>query len=400
VELTATHCDKYSEVLLWALNTARSGRFKKNDIVLIRFDRAALKLAEILQAKLLERGIHVIPRMMLTPAMEHNFFKIANTRQLIFQPPGDEELMKHLNGSIFLHAPDSLTHLKQIDPQKIGRTLVARKPLREILEQREEQGVFGWTLCTYPTLELARQANLSPERYARQIITACYLDKKDPVAEWKNIFKQAAVIKKWLNSLDVSYYYVQSENMALKITPGRNRKWIGVSGHNIPSFEIFLSPDWRGTEGLYYANQPSFRSGNYVEDVRLTFQKGKVIKVSAQMGEKFITSQLVMDRGADKVGEFSLTDKRFSRINTYMADTLFDENYGGRHGNCHIALGASYSDTFDGNPAYLTKQKKKELGFNDSALHWDLVNTEKKIVTAHLKSGKELIIYRNGMFAY
>ncbi|MBN1635103.1 MAG: aminopeptidase, partial [Deltaproteobacteria bacterium] len=114
----------------------------------------------------------------------------------------------------------------------------------------------------------------------------------------------------------------------------------------------------------------------------------------------FLRKQIAMDKGANKVGEFSLTDKRFSRISTFMANTLFDENYGGKNGNCHLALGASYSDTYAGNPAELTKDNKKELGFNDSALHWDLVNTEAKQVTARLESGKILTIYENGKFAY
>jgi aminopeptidase len=125
-----------------------------------------------------------------------------------------------------------------------------------------------------------------------------------------------------------------------------------------------------------------------------------VKKVEAAKGEAFIVKQISMDKGAPRVGEFSLTDKRFSRIDRFMADTLFDENFGGRQGNCHIALGASYSDTFNGNPARLTKTLKENLGFNDSALHWDLVNTEKKTVTAHLKTGKNLVIYENGMFSF
>jgi aminopeptidase len=99
------------------------------------------------------------------------------------------------------------------------------------------------------------------------------------------------------------------------------------------------------------------------------------------------------------VGEFSLTDKRFSRINRFMANTLFDENFGGEYGNCHMALGASYADTYKGNPKELTREEKKRLGFNDSALHWDLVNTEKKRVVAHLASGKKKTIYENGEFA-
>ncbi|MRR08467.1 MAG: aminopeptidase, partial [Deltaproteobacteria bacterium] len=104
------------------------------------------------------------------------------------------------------------------------------------------------------------------------------------------------------------------------------------------------------------------------------------------------------DKGASRVGEFSLTDKRFSLIDRFMADTLFDENFGGSDGNCHLALGSSYSDTFSGNPARLTKEMKNRLGFNDSALHWDLVNTEEKTVTAHLENGREIVIYEKGVF--
>jgi aminopeptidase len=166
----------------------------------------------------------------------------------------------------------------------------------------------------------------------------------------------------------------------------------------VPSFEIFVSPDWRGTEGVYFANLPSFRSGNYVEDVRITFAKGRVVKIEARQGKEFVKKQLAMDKGACQIGEFSLTDKRFSRIDRFMAETLFDENFGGKEGNCHIALGSSYSDTYSGDPARLTQATKKELGFNDSALHWDLVNTEPKTVTAHLTDGKKVIIYDRGIF--
>jgi aminopeptidase len=122
--------------------------------------------------------------------------------------------------------------------------------------------------------------------------------------------------------------------------------------------------------------------------------------IQADKGERFVVNQLSMDPGAKRVGEFSLTDKRFSRINRFMANTLYDENYGGRYGNCHLAVGSSYSDTFDGNPGRLTPALKQKLGFNDSALHWDLVNTEKKTVVAHLTSGKRVILYENGLFRY
>jgi len=396
--LTSKQLEKYAEVLIWGLKTARTNRFKKNDIILVRFEPPAVRLAEILQAKILDLGMHPVMRTGLTFIMEKNLYEKSNNAQLTFQPPGEKEFFENLNGNIFLHAPESLTHLASVDSKKIGKALVARKYIREILEKREEMGAFGWTLCTYPTEELAKQAKLSLRSYTNQIIKACYLDKEDPVSEWKRIYIKAKRIKKWINGMEVEYYHVRSDNMDLKIKPGAQRQWIGISGHNIPSFELFISPDWRGTEGHYYANQPSFRSGNYVEGVRLDFQKGSARTIRANVGEEFVIKQLSMDKGANKVGEFSLTDRRFSRINRFMADTLFDENYGGRYGNCHIAVGMSYSDTYNGNPAELTKEMKNKLGFNDSALHWDLVNTENKTVDAYLASGQTIRIYEDGMF--
>lgn len=398
--LTDRQLDQYTDVLFWALSTARRGKFKKKDIVLIRYDFDAVKMAERLEGKILDMGMNPVLRLGLTSEMERIFFEKADNRQLVFQPPGEKELLEHLNGAIYLHAPASLTHLAHIDPKKIGKAAVARKPLRNILDQREERGVFGWTLCMLPTPALAKQAKLTERQYANQIIKACYLNSDDAVEEWKTIHKHAVGLKQWMNRMDVAYYHIESQSVDLKITPGHHRKWIGLSGHNIPSFEIFLSPDWRGTQGVYVANQPCFRSGNYVEGLRLEFKKGKVVKIDAEEGKDFAMKQVAMDKGACRVGEFSLTDKRFSKIDRFMAHTLFDENYGGRYGNCHIALGASYADTFDGKPAELTPDRKRKLGFNDSALHWDLVNTEKKTVTAHLTSGGKVVVYEKGMFQY
>ena len=68
-----------------------------------------------------------------------------------------------------LHGPTSLTHLADIDPKRIGKVAVAMKPLRDIMRKREEQGKLGWTLCSFPTDELARHAKLTLEQYTEQI---------------------------------------------------------------------------------------------------------------------------------------------------------------------------------------------------------------------------------------
>jgi aminopeptidase len=397
--LTVKQLERYADVLLWALQKARKGRLKKSELFLIRFNLPALKLAEILQAKLLQMGMNPILRMDMTPTMERTFFESANPRQLIWQTPGDKELYGKLNGSIFLHAPEAVTHLSHIDPKKIGQFTLARKYLRDIIERRENRGLFSWTLCLLPTAELAKHARMGVRAYTNQVVRACFLDHDAPLKQWQRIFINAQSIKKWLNGMRVQHYHIESPNIDLVVTPGARRKWIGISGHNIPSFELFISPDWRGTQGRYYADQPSYRSGNYVKGVTLDFKNGTVVGIAAQEGQDFIQKQVAMDQGAARLGEFSLTDKRFSKIDRFMANTLYDENFGGRFGNCHVALGSSYADTYDGDPSRLTKTRKAQLGFNDSALHWDLVNTEAKRVVAHLAGGRRITVYENGTFA-
>ncbi len=398
--LTETQLQRYADVLIWGLEQSRRNPLKKNGAILIRYDLPAVRLVEILFEKLLRMGLNPIQRASLTPLMETRFFETAVPKQLTFQPPGEEELYRHLAGAIHVLAPTSLTHLAHVAPKRIGQTVLARKPLRDILDAREAQGAFSWTLCLYPTAALAAHANLSPTDYTRQIVRACYLNRRNPVALWHDVYTKAGRIKTWLNRLRVKQFHIESANIDLIVTPGEKRQWIGLSGHNIPSFELFLSPDWRGTKGVYYADQPSYRNGNFVTGVRLEFTRGSAVGISAETGEAFVRQQLAMDRGASRIGEFSLTDKRFSKIDRYMADTLFDENFGGPNGNCHIAVGAAYADTYSGPPAELTRKKKQALGFNDSALHWDLVNTEKKKVTALLAGGGKKVIYENGVFTH
>ena len=397
--LSQRHLKRYTDVLLWGIRKARKGRYKKGDIVLVRYDLAGLPLAEQVYERILELGMHPVARMRSTSTMELAFFEKSTHQQITFMPPGEEELYREANGSVLIYAPDSLTHLSRTDPKKIGKAAAVYNRLRDIMQDRESGGDLSWTICVFPTDALARHAELDITAYEEQIIRACYLNRRDPTAQWQDIWKRAQRIKQWLNRLRVHQFHIESADTDLIVTPGQTRRWVGISGRNIPSFEIFLSPDWRGTEGVFYADQPSYRNGNRIAGVRLEFRKGRVYKATAEEGEAFLHSQLKMDRGAAQLGEFSLTDVRFSKINRFMANTLFDENFGGRYGNSHVALGSSYANTYTGAPEELTPERKEQLGFNDSALHWDLVNTGKKRVTALLTSGKKQTIYENGKFA-
>ncbi|MDD5655659.1 MAG: aminopeptidase [Elusimicrobia bacterium] len=392
--------DRYAEVMLWGLEAERKRPLRPYDTVVIRLNLDALPLAEAVHRKLVARRLNVVLRWQPSPAIERDFYALSDRRQRTSLAAGEKELCENCHGLIALNAPASLTHLKHVDPKRIGEAVLARKPLRDIWDRREERGLFSWTLCTYPTPELARNARLTLREYAAQIARACLLDAPDPVRAWKAIYRDCRRIKVWLGSLGIETLRVESARMDLDLALGRRRRFQGVSGSNIPSFEVFTSPDWRGTRGVYFANLPSFRSGNIVEGVRLEFKDGVAVKASARRGADFLRKMLGTDAGARRLGEFSLTDARFSRIDRFMADTLFDENFGGRHGNCHVAVGASYTDTFAGDPARLTKAARKSLGFNDSSIHWDLVNTEDKRVTARLRGGRTVTIYERGRFKY
>ena len=397
--LSKVELEKYADVMIWGLKTARPG-FKKYDTILVRCDLEGRELGEIINRKLVQAKYNVVFRFLPTPLLERDFYMYSDEAQRKFIAPGDKEFYCAANGNIYVHAPSSLTHLKGIDTKRQSEVAIARRVLRDIMTKNEEKGSFGWTLCTYPTEELAKQAGLSVKEYAEQIAKACFLGEKDPAKKWAEIYKNSMSIKKWLKGLDIDTLRTESESMDFVIKVGEMRRFLGVSGHNIPSFEIFTSPDWRGTNGMYYANLPAFRGGNYVEGIRIEFKNGRALRVSAEKGSEYVKKIMVTDRGAAQLGEYSLTDKRFSRIDKFMADTLFDENHGGKHGNCHVAIGDSYSDTYAGDISGLTKEKKEKLGFNSSAVHWDLINTEDKKVTARLKNGKAVTIYEKGQFKY
>jgi aminopeptidase len=191
--------------------------------------------------------------------------------------------------------------------------------------------------------------------------------------------------------------HVEGEDADLWVTIGEQRRWLGGRGRNIPSFELFTSPDWRGTEGWIRFNQPLYRYGNLVKGISLRFEDGRVVESSAEQNE-VVLKEMIATEGADRVGEFSLTDKRLSRITRFMAHTLYDENVGGPFGNTHVALGRSYQDAFDGDPSGVATEEWERLGFNNSSVHTDIVSTADRVVTAQLRGGGEKVIYRDGEF--
>jgi aminopeptidase len=327
-----------------------------------------------------------------------DFFELASDEQIRHFPAqylrGLVDEMDHQVAVICDADPHAL---EGVDPSRILRRGEALREVMDWRGEKENEGRFSWTLGLYGTEAMAAEAEMSLEEYWQQIVHACFLDEEDPIARWREVGRRLEETRERLDALEIERLHVEGDDVDLWVTVGERRRWLGGRGRNIPSFELFTSPDWRGTEGWIRFNQPLYRYGNLVKGISLSFAEGRVTKASAEQNEPILT-EMIATEGADRVGEFSLTDRRFSRITRFMAQTLYDENVGGPFGNTHIALGRAYQDAYAGDPATVDGEEWKRLGFNDSSVHTDIVSTSDRIVTAQLRGGGERVIYRDGEF--
>jgi aminopeptidase len=400
--------EKYADLMVnFALNKGQG--IKKGDVVRVSSSESAKPLYIAICNAIVDAGGHVLSHYgpddeqgdkRRNISVSRYFYEHATEEQLKFLPAkylkGVVEQMDH---SLFILAEADPHALKGVDPKKIMMRGKALKPFMDWRHQKEWQGKLSWTICMYGTPAMAREAGLSEKAYWDQIIKACFLDYADPIKRWKEVYKEIELFKKKLNALTPKMRFIHAvgPDMNMKFTIGEKRQWLAGRGYNMPSFEIFTSPDWRGTEGWIRFNQPLYRYSNEITGIELQFKDGRVVKSKAKTNEKLL-KEMIATEGADKVGEYSLTDGRHSRITKFMAETLYDENMGGPYGNTHLALGMSYRDTFSGDVSKLTDKEAKRLGFNDSSVHTDIISTTRRTVTAHLKDGSTKVIYKDGRF--
>lgn len=387
---------KYADVLVnFALNSGAG--VKPGEVVFCAVPDVAKPLAFELQNTLLKAG--AIPMINILPTgFDKSFYTLANDQQLTFFPEAYlRERVALIDHQIAIIADVDPLELKKVPPAKLMKSRNAKKAYREWFFDKETRGKLTWTLGLWGVPAKAEEVGLSEEEYWKQIIKACYLDKKDPIAEWKEISRMQKAILHKLNALEIDHLHVKGPDADLIVKLGADRQWVGGSGRNIPSFEFFTSPDWRGTNGWIRFNQPLYRFGNILKNIRLEFKDGIITKAYAKQGNAFL-QEMIKTENANKIGEYSLTDKRMSRITHVMAETLYDENIGGPHGNTHLAVGMSYKEALRGDESKLTKKEWEKRGFNDSVEHTDIISTTERTVTATLTDGSEKVIYKDGMF--
>lgn len=388
--------DRYASLLVnFALGNDEG--IAPGDVVQCVVPDTAKPLALALQNQILKAGGHPFIKMNPT-GFDKDFYTLANHDQLTFFPKKYiKSRVRLIDHTINIIAEDDPFELSKIDPTKIVTARDARSSYRDWIVQKELQNKFTWTIALWGVQAKADLVGLSYQAYWEQIIKACFLDTEDPISEWRKIKQFQERVRSKLNDLKITELSITGQDVDLQVRLGENRVWKGGADRNIPSFELFTSPDWRGTNGWVRFNQPLYRYGNRIEGVELHFKNGIVSKATASSGQELLTAML-QSKNADKIGEFSLTDSRLSRITHPMAETLYDENIGGQFGNMHVAIGSAYKDCYRGDSSLLSKKEWQAIGFNDSAEHADIVTTTDRTVRATVASGETRIIYSDGKF--
>ena len=388
--------ENYARVMIdFALGKGKG--IKERDIVYLQYDAEAEPLALEVFKRILERGAYPMLKSN-EEKFERLMFQTATENQLKFFPKKyTKTLIDTIDHRLYLIAPSDPFLLKDIEPKKIVMGNESKQKIRKWIFEKEDKGKLTWSLCLYGSVGMAREAGMKIEEFWQQIIKACHLNEVNPIASWQDTFKQIELLKERLNKMPIDKLHMISEKTDIYISLGERRRFQGGRGANIPSFEIFTSPDWRGINGHIFFNFPLYRYGNIIKNIYLEFKDGRIIKAKADKNEALLRA-MISQKNADKIGEFSLTDKRFSKIDRFMANTLYDENFGGEFGNSHLAVGTSYHDCCIGDIESMTHIDWEKLGFNESIEHCDIINTNKKTVEAQMLDGSKKIIYKDGIF--
>jgi len=393
---------KYAQVMVhYALNNGKG--INKGETVFLVGQECSKDLFMAIAKEIYKAGGNVVTHYLPNNIREYSLARFVlenggDEQISFFAKPYWQGIVDSIDHILSIISEPDIHVFEGLPSSKISMMNSARAPYMQMREKKELEGKLSWTLCLYGTQSMADEAGLTLEDYWTQIIEACYLREEDPVSKWKQIQNEINEIKTKLDDLEIEKLYIKGDGVDLEIKIGKNRKWLGGTGRNVPSFEVFTSPDWRGTNGYINFNQPLYYSGKRISGVSLQFKDGVVITSSAKENEDALKEMIAQDN-ADKVGEFSLTDKRHSRITKFMATTLFDENVGGEFGNTHIALGNAYKDTYPGDISNVSTEEWNEMGYNlCPKVHTDIVSTTNRTVTAVLADNSEKIIYKDGMF--
>jgi aminopeptidase len=314
---------------------------------------------------------------------------------LTYSPPWEVELTKAAAGNASIGTtgrPDSQL-LADLDGERIGRAIQVE--IAEIVQRQHRDNVVNWCGVGAPNEGWARQVFGEPdvERLWEKVAFCMRLDEPDPVEAWREHIARLDARAETLTALrpDALHYRGPGTDLTVGLLP--SARWgsarFRTSGGidyvaNMPTEEIFTTPDARRAEGTIRSSLPLSLNGQIIRGLQLTFEDGRIVGVEAEQGADLVRSQIATNENADRLGELALVTKesRVGQSETLFFDTLFDEN-----ATCHIAYGMGLPYAFDGAP---------DEGSNVCNIHIDfMVGGSDLEVDAVLAEGTEVPLIRN-----
>jgi aminopeptidase len=251
----------------------------------------------------------------------------------------------------------------------------------------------GWAALVYPDLEI----DAAVERLWEDIAHVCRLDEPDPAAAWHDRIEQIFQVATRLDALDLDalHFSGPGTDLTVGLLPSSRFAKEGGSSQtrtgirhvpNIPTEEVYTTPDPERTEGFVAATKPLDVAGSLVTGLRIRFEGGRAVEIDADTNAEALRGRCAVDDGASRLGEVALVDResRIGKLGRTFFTTLLDENAAS-----HIALGDAYSSPI-GDEADVPR-------INASAVHIDfMIGSDDVEVTGTTKAGAQVPILREG----
>lgn len=299
-------------------------------------------------------------------------------------------------------------YLDSIDSKKLTAYRSALSKAGELYMNSRMRHEHPWCVICVPGPVWAKQV-LGPDATEEQlwhtVAPILKLDQNNPTAAWQKQNEMLVARGAKLDALKIKSLHFKSSITDLTIGFTSRSRWKGggdplPSGRwfmpNIPTEEIFTTPDYLTTEGYVTTTRPVAVMGSTVEEVRLVFKKGKVVSCSAKKGEDIMDQFLSIDEGASFIGEVALVDEEspIAKANLIFNSILYDEN-----ASCHIALGAGYPSCLADSHTLSSEKELLEAGCNQSLVHTDFMIGSKDLnIEATTESGEKILIMNQGRF--
>jgi len=283
--------------------------------------------------------------------------------------------------------------LADLDGERVGRAIPLE--VSEIRRRQSEENNVNWCGVGAPTEGGARQVLGEPDVDGLwDLVAFCFrLDEPDPVAAWREhldrLDARAAALTE--RRPDALRYRGPGTDLTVGLLPSahwgsaRFRTAGGIDYvANMPTEEVFITPDARRAEGTLSSTMPLSLGGRLIRDLQLKFEDGRIVQADAESGAEIVRSHLASIENADRLGELALVTKesRVGQTGKLFYNTLFDEN-----ATCHIAYGFGLPYSFDGKP---------DEGMNVAKIHIDfMVGGPKLEVDALMPDGTEIPLIRN-----